>query len=177
MRHTLTITKVVLSGALLGVIILITLVLLRQFTNVGKSMLVQEKLESFIASKKAAVKLSEIFPWPWERLCSTGDIASKEAFEDALGRDDTIRESLRWYWDGSWMWPMSEGTDNLIFIGPDGKLDVYQYIYFGKAPINFPVTNEKRTSRCVFRGENLIVTKKIGSKDVVTTLNVMEINQ
>ncbi len=95
MRHTLTITKVVLSGALLGVIILITLVLLRQFTNVGKSMLVQEKLESFIASKKAAVKLSKIFPWPWERLCSTGDIATKEAFEDALGRDDTIRVSLR----------------------------------------------------------------------------------
>ncbi len=92
----------------------------------------RERLDWFAASSKQEILLADLFPWPWDRLCHTGDYARQGDAERVLGRSLTLRESWTWFWYGTGVGSIyqlilgAEGVDNLIFLDAVGDMKIYQ---------------------------------------------------
>lgn len=175
MINKLKLPYLILLIIVLVIVIFVTAYLSPQFSRQYSSGLVQEKVDLFMKSDKQEIRLVELFPWEWEFMCTTGDYASRWAFETALGRDATVGDYLTWYWYGRWFMGV-EGVDNFIF-EKNGEIDIYQYNFFGKQPLDLPKSVRSR-GRCIQYSKTSIVRKIYSKYDAmaVRSLTVIEPN-
>lgn len=136
-----------------GAIGIIALVASFLFRGHWFSLATQNQIDIFLSSPEQEIQIVELFPWPWEYVCSTGDYADIRIFENAIGRPATLREQVLWFWYGS----NSENTDNLIFEDSTGHILIHQYYFLGKPAFHgYPAATR---SRCVKRAEHVYVRK------------------
>lgn len=152
---------------ILFVVLATSILMLQRVLHIERSEIVTEQLDSFLRSKNQKTVLTELFPWEWEVLCTTGDYASKKAFDDALGRKATFIEALNWYWYET----SSEQIDNLIFFDRNGRIKIYQYDFSGRAPIYLHSKNASRpTHNCFRNSKALLLQKSVGLYGGVSSL-------
>lgn len=175
MKSILKLPYLVPSIIVLVIVVFMAVYLSAQFSRQYSSGLVQEKINLFMKSDKQEIRLVELFPWEWEFMCTTGDYASRRAFETALGRNATAGDYLTWYWYGRWFFGV-ENVDNFIF-EKNGKIDIYQYEFLHNPSFGLPISVRSR-GHCIQYSKTSIV-RKIYSKhnaNVVDSLTVIEHN-
>ena len=159
----LKLTFLAISIPILVMAILIAIYIAAAFTTQFYTRLnpgpAQEKIELFMKSDKQEIRLAELFPWEWEFMCTTGDYASRRAFETALGRKATVGDYLTWYWHGRWFMGV-EGVDNLIF-EKGGEVDIYQLNVFARPYIYLPQSVRSRGA-CVRYSKTILAVKDVG---------------